>query len=98
MEGDEEPGSGILRLDIWNFALSWQSRFQYAKSEGHVGANEKVGGARLETYLRRIFLTFYYHSLQAYKLTGVTELSQNDVHNDLIKLFRSIWPMHQRSD
>jgi len=28
-----------------------------------------------------------------YKFKGVTEHSQNDVHNDLIKLFCSIWPI-----
>jgi len=40
-------------------------------------------------------LTFYYPSL--YTFTGVTEHSQNGVHNDLIKLFSSVWPMHQIS-
>ena len=40
-------------------------------------------------------MTFYYHSL--YEFTGVTEHSQNDVHNDLIKLFCSIWPSNCRN-
>ena len=56
---------------------------------------QRKSGGRLQTYLMEHFLTFYYHSL--YKFTGVTEHSQNDVHNDLIKLFCSIWPMLQRS-
>jgi len=40
-------------------------------------------------------LTFYYHSLYI-SFKGVTEHAQNDVHNDLIKIFCSIWPMHQQ--
>ena len=72
----------------WNGQLnSGVSSMQ--KCGGHVGANEKVGGKTWDVF-KEHFLTFYYHSV--YKFTGVTEHSQNDVHNDLIKLFCSIWP------
>ena len=62
---------------------------------GAMSGSMKKWGARLDTYLRSIFLTFYYHCL--YKFTGVTEHSQNNVHSDLIKLFCSIWPSNCRN-
>ena len=76
-------------LDIWQGLVVNKGlgpvAFLARKKWGATLGPTKMWGARVETYLRSIFwlsITIVYISI-----TGVTEHSQNDVHNDLIKLF-----------